>query len=661
VLVLGAWVHPALSATAVNTRCDQSIDSAPISADADHKLAMRVIDQAVAKADGDDARRFRMDGVIILADAGQTEQSVKALEALVADYPDNAAYQARLLAFYLEAGRVDEAENLLRRLTEREPDDSRWRIRLATMLVRQDRAGDAEASLQEAIADNPGSLQLQLELAAFYEVVAEREKALAIYEKVAAAGPRTPDGLAARNRLAFLNIGRDDERAKELVAGILTDVPDNGDALMLRAAMRAGEARYDEAVTDLRLVLIRRPQSTRALLGLARVQLLNGNPILAEDAYRRLLTVDPANGPANRELAAIVANRGDAEEAELLLRRVLRIQPDDPNVSRNLVRALLLQQDFEGAEAEARRITGTGEESGIADYQLGLALEAQGESQGALEAYGKALQKAPTADAPLNGLVRLLVSLDRSEEAQEFLTAHIAENPQHLRARLLLGEVYASRGRRDLAESEYRDILREQPGFVGAYVGLAALYPRASDEQLGVIREGYEKNSSDPRLGLALGSIYEKRGDYEQAIRTYEDILSRTDDDLVANNLAALLLDFRTDAGSYKRALQLASRFEDRSDPHPFNLAVLGWAYYRNSEYRQATRYLERAVAQAQDAPQVRYYLGMAYLKNDNPVGARQELAAAIDAADQSGATFTGLDEARAALAGLDDGGGSES
>jgi hypothetical protein len=51
VLVLGAWVHPALSATAVNTRCDQSIDSAPISADADHKLAMRVIDHGSTAAE----------------------------------------------------------------------------------------------------------------------------------------------------------------------------------------------------------------------------------------------------------------------------------------------------------------------------------------------------------------------------------------------------------------------------------------------------------------------------------------------------------------------------------------------------------------------------------------------------------------------------------
>ena len=44
VLALGAWVHPALSATGVDASCDESIDTPPMSAASDGRLAIQVID-----------------------------------------------------------------------------------------------------------------------------------------------------------------------------------------------------------------------------------------------------------------------------------------------------------------------------------------------------------------------------------------------------------------------------------------------------------------------------------------------------------------------------------------------------------------------------------------------------------------------------------------
>ena len=52
-LVLGAWVHPALSATGAGARCDQSVDAPPMSADADGKLAIQVIDHGTSASVAD--------------------------------------------------------------------------------------------------------------------------------------------------------------------------------------------------------------------------------------------------------------------------------------------------------------------------------------------------------------------------------------------------------------------------------------------------------------------------------------------------------------------------------------------------------------------------------------------------------------------------------
>ena len=50
VLALGAWVHPALSATGADARCDQRIDALPMSTPGDGKLAIRVLDHGTNAA-----------------------------------------------------------------------------------------------------------------------------------------------------------------------------------------------------------------------------------------------------------------------------------------------------------------------------------------------------------------------------------------------------------------------------------------------------------------------------------------------------------------------------------------------------------------------------------------------------------------------------------
>ena len=130
-----------------------------------------------------------------------------------------------------------------------------------------------------------------------------------------------------------------------------------------------------------------------------------------------------------------------------------------------------------------------------------------------------------------------------------------------------------------------------------------------------------------------------------------EKSLATRDNDFVASNLAALLLDVRKDAASYARALKLAQRFAN--DAHPLSKAVLGWAQYRNGDYPAAERTLQLAVAANPTIAQLHYFLGMTYLKRDNTAGARQELSTAIELGKKPEARFFGLDEAKAALASL--------
>ncbi len=615
--------------------------------------ALEVIEQGIGNATGDDIEELRRARLEIYRRQGDIETIESQLERLVEDFPESPSYGLALMRLYAEQGRVEDVEARIRDLIARDPDNAEWRIQLARLQLSIDKADDAEASLREAIDENPESGTMRLALAGFFEVNQRHEDALAQYQEIAEADPVSAEGLAARNRISLLYLAADDGKAREVNAAILREVPNNVDALLSRAAFSMGDEQFDEAIADLRSALVKQPDSPRGMLMLARAYLLNGDLELAEDAYRKLVEFDSTNRAARNELASLIGNRGDAEQAAMLLRDTLQMAPGDIGASRNLVKALLVEQDFEAAADEAKRMIELGEDSGAADYQLGLALQAQGDTDGAIAAYKDALDRNPGADQALTNLTELLIQRGSSEEAEMFLQRQIELHPELTKARLLLGEIYRVDGRLAQARSMFTDVIAARPEATAAYIHLASTFAAGSDEQLAVLADGLRANPGDAGLGLALGSGYKQLEKFEQSIEVYESIIKiNGGNDAIVTNLAALLLDERTDADSYARALELTSRFESGAS-HPFNLAMLGWAYYRNGQSAAAVRQLERAVAAIGENPKLRYYLGMAYLQNGDRVGARRELGLAVTQADDAGGTFDGYAEAVATLESL--------
>jgi Flp pilus assembly protein TadD len=133
--------------------------------------------------------------------------------------------------------------------------------------------------------------------------------------------------------------------------------------------------------------------------------------------------------------------------------------------------------------------------------------------------------------------------------------------------------------------------------------------------------------------------------EWEPAVKVYEGVLSRSpDNQIAANNLAALLVDHRTDPESHKRALTLANRFET-SDNAAF-LDTLGWVYFKNGQLDQAIRVLRRAVERDPTAGLHKYHLGLALMKKGDEREAREVLQRAVE----SKVPFPGIEEARKLL-----------
>jgi len=625
---------------------------ASILAEEEPDQALAALDAAIGKLTPEDAVSLRRMKLLILQRQQRTAEVEAELAALARDLPEERSYALDLARLYESQGRVDDAEKVMRSMVAGPGSDAQSKINLAVFLTQARTPAAAEEALKAFVEAQPDSQPLKLALSEFYEYQNRQDEAVASYGTVIALDPRSPQGLAARNRLAVLRMqDRDLKGAGELVDGILADAPDNPEALLLRAGLLFIDRRYGDVVTALRGVLRREPGNESALLLMARAHVQAGDTALAKDAYRRLLEANPRNTEGAREFIELARETKSLDDPADLLRGITAQDPANLEAGALLTDVLLLQENLPAAEAEARRIAALSDPRGIGAFELGRVLATQKRYDEAAQAYLTALGKNPDNLVILQALTGSYLARDRRAEAVGALRAEVRRNPSGPNARLVLGGVLAGDGGSTPETlSLFESVVRDLPADPAGYLAIASLYPENPAARIGAFRRGLTAAPGNPELGLALAAEYWAGGQIDAAINVYEDVLAANPGRADAmNDLAAVLLDYRyREPASLKRALDLADQLAGTANP--LVMDTVGWAYYRAGRTAEAVGYLERAAAGAGDIPAIRYHLGMAYLAAGNRDGARQALEKSLAT---QGADFPGLAEARATLAGL--------
>jgi tetratricopeptide (TPR) repeat protein len=624
-----------------------NVKASLLSAQGRNEEALAVMDAGVSNTEGAERVTMREFRLGFLFATGQLEAYEKGLGELIAENPDKLSYRYQLLDFYARQERTDDEERALRELVELDKDNPAVKTRLANFLINRDDKAGAEKLLKDSIAADPDNAELRIALGDYYRFTDRSAEAMSAYREVAAKwAATTAEGQLARNRVAA-QLTRDGniEQARADVEALLAEAPDNPDARLARATFLFLDRNYEDAIADLRTVL-RRQKSAEALLLLARSYVGVGDLVVAKDTYRRLLADYPNQAEASKELAVLLSEQGDAAAAAEILRRFVAVRPNDTEASAALVQTLLAQRDVEAAEAEARRMVEQGVGGLSAEQQFGAVLQARGSNEQALARYRAVLDKDPNQAQALEGLVSVLLDLGRGGEAITYLERYPKGD---VTASVLLGKVYARQGDIAAARQVIEQAIAAHPDDGRPYLALAALAPPDTDEQLAVLERGWKGAAGDPILGLFLGSLHNRRGQIEEAIAVYDEVVRQgRGSPAVVNNLAALLLDHRDDKESLARALELAKSLGNTGDA--VILDTLGWAYYRNADFPNAVRQLERAVAANDADPVLQYHLGMAYAAAGNRVSAKQHLEGALA---RGGADARLVADAKAALAKL--------
>jgi Flp pilus assembly protein TadD len=195
----------------------------------------------------------------------------------------------------------------------------------------------------------------------------------------------------------------------------------------------------------------------------------------SEAACRAVLRDQPENASALHLLALIALRTGRPRQAADALTQATALVPDSPELQLNLGVALKAAGDLEGATETYRRAVALRPEWPEAHYNLASALQARARTREAVDSYRKALElKSDWAEAH-NGLGVALLDADEFGPASAAFAQAASLKPGWFLPLYNLGKVAFKQNRPAAAIEFFRKAVEAEPSFYQPHLDLAVL------------------------------------------------------------------------------------------------------------------------------------------------------------------------------------------
>jgi tetratricopeptide (TPR) repeat protein len=354
--------------------------------------------------------------------------------------------------------------------------------------------------------------------------------------------------------------------AQEQVTEILSREPDNLDGLALQAMLWESDGDVDKAAAQLERVLAADPGHESAAMLLANIYIQDDR---TSDAERVLLSAAGNNAEPvalQRRLAQFYATLGQNDKAEEVLRKIISDNPGELSHRVSLVSFLSQTEQLDKAEkalrdaiaadpSEAQRYLllteflsmKRGPEAAIGELKLLIAQKPEmwelqlalvriyvdnaqkSDAKATLEQIIRTHGVEPAGIRARIGLAMLLAAEDPdAERVSSLLTEVLRENPRDNDALLLRGKLAARKGQYAEAIADFRSVLKDQPNSPEVLQLLASVHASNNEMELArdTLMRGIEAKPEDSGLRLALARLLAQSGDYDDALRQVESVLS---------------------------------------------------------------------------------------------------------------------------------------
>jgi len=607
--------------------------------------AYRVLEQGMSSVH--DKIVLRLELASYYAMDKQVDKSIAIMEEVVRADPDLFAHRATLARYYLQVGDKDKAESVFRDAIRVAPEDTSRYLALAEFLKHWRGMPAAIDYIETGVSGLPDKPELEFRLGAFYREVDEPARAILLYEEMVARWGANPEGIRARKELAAMYVASgDNRRAGLLIEEILQENAGDNDALIIKGKLAVKEQDYDTAIASFRAALKYQPDSMELIHLLAESYVLKGDVRLAADTFKRATEIDLDDMDARLKLARFQLAAGQIDLALKQVEIVLAKQPDDLTALIIKSEAMMQQHNMAGVIKVVETMKAAAPDDAEGWFRMGRIYKLQKNDELARQEFITALEKAPDSESLLAELVDLEIAMGEFNVVEQRLDNILLEQPDHPSADKFMGVVYMADKDFENAEKAFQLHLGKSPQDVPVYLQAArACYNLGRlDDAAAYYRQGLLHNAANVELKSGLAGVYERQGEFESAMKLYNEILAANPGNAVAaNNLALILVNKKGDQQSLMRAKQLVQAAG--VEKHPALLDTLGWAHYKLGEYDQASSVLGQAVEKAPRVPVFHYHLGMAYHQSGDDRLAQHHLQRALAIGK-----FPGISEAQETL-----------
>jgi tetratricopeptide (TPR) repeat protein len=566
---------------------------------------------------------------LVEAARGEAQAAEAAFERAVDLAPDNVGCRLALANFYWASGRLSEAEKALEAALTLDPANEGTNRALAVFALASGRVGEAEQYLTRFVelSKAPASI---FTLAEYYMATRRSAKALELLEPLANSAVS-----GARQRLArAYAIAGETAKAHRLVDEILSQSPNDGDAMLLKSQLLIEGGKRAEALGVLRLAVAADPRAIGAHFALGKLHAARGDSQGAEAAFREVLRLNPSASAARVELALLQLSSGahtaslrDAEEAAVAA-------PQSRQARMALIRSLLASKQFDRADVELKALHAVAPDQAAVHVQIGVLAASRNQNEGARMAFERALAIDARSVEGLAGLIALDLNAKNFASARQRVDRALAAGPAAPDLLLLGARTYGTVGDWAAAERVLRQAIVDEPTLLPAYGMLAQVY--VAQNKLDAARQEFDnlaRQQSSPVQALTMaGLILQAQGDTAGARERYERAVRHSSTAVVAaNNLAWLYAERNERLGD---ALRLARSAADQQPQLPEVQHTLGWVYFQSGLPVMAVGPLTIAVERAPASALYRYHLGLALSKAGDVAGSRAAIARALELDD---------------------------
>ena len=529
--------------------------------------ALKALDKAIALDEKNP--QYRVLRIEVNEARGDVDASILDLKALIdsSDYSD--AQIIKLIKLVNDQrGRpaaIDELNNYLQKY----PQADALQVLLVD-LVKQDDPERAGKLLDEFIrkANNPtGLLFYRVNVAFSHNNVVLAQQDL---NALVALPNQTPKALAQAKamqaELAWLQ--GDWENAQTLAMSVLALDANHVDALLLRAKLLVREGRSGDAVVYLNKVLAQNAQSVDALSLLAEHYQRQGNTSLAKDFYRRIGLVDPDNYAALRFHIYEAFSKEHLTNADALVTRALKRYPEDAALLGIKLQVAALRANYTAAIAILEQLKALDVNTADALFFEGFIQQQQGDYAKAMASFGKAVSARGQYDKALKAMFASANKAKELEAFKTFLLAHTEKNAHDLTAHLLIAQL-TFEANPVAAINRLSGVTQAQPSWHEGIVALSKfkLYHGDTAEALALLKNSYTQ-SKNSGVGIAYARMLEQQAQAADAGAVYETLLQvDSNNDIVRNNYALLLVGELFSQASLRKALQLTEGFASSNSP----------------------------------------------------------------------------------------------